>query len=348
MSSINLAPIHLVALVLICISAGCSSTEEPGKVVQSVTLPTGEVLTEKVFPWQWGDEFERHRLYFQESASAPPEIISDEMGLGEESPLIFRSGDRIALVFDSHYILQRLNGRKGPYWVKHNTNPDLTASLFLRTFLKPGDSRIGNPNEGSSPWWRDVPRQEVPYAFDLIDLDKNVLVTRRESSDTLFPQFLIYSATKYELWWCFDLERTRAANGLTAPPDPNLVMDIAVVTWPGDLEHSKNKSKDDFLAIPGAEEVLSQSVPLSSSAWMGISSSFTNSAGTVVTRLFEARFGFADPWPHRFAIFLCYGPSGYYWWDFLQADNWVSDALGEHKGPNGTYCRSTFYRIRER
>ena len=346
MSPMNLAPINLATLLLLCIGAGCSS-EGPGEVVQRVTLPTGEVLTEKVFPKQWGDEFPRQRLYFQESASAPPEIIRD-MGLGKESPLLFRSGDHIALVFGSHYILQRWNGRDGPYWVKHNTNPDLTASIFLRTFLKPGDPRIGDPNEGSSPWWSGVPKPEVPFAFDHIDLDKNVLVTRRESSDTLFPQFLVYSATEYKLWWCFDLERTRAANGLTAPPAPNLVMEFAVVTWPGDLEHSRNKSKEDFLTIPGAEELFAQSVPLTSDTWRGIDCSFTLPTGDVGKKRLEARFGLADPWPHHFSIFLRYGPTGYYWWNFLQADNWVSDAIGEHKGPKGTYCRTTFYRVRER
>ena len=148
----------------------------------------------------------RHQLYFQHSASAPCEAMGEVAAPGAAQPLLFRSGQRCAIVL-GHYVFQRWQLPQGPYWYRVTTQPFGAAAFFLRAYLRERDADA-MPGQGLS-----VP--EVPYAFGHLDLERNVLVTGRQQADPRFPQFLVYSAPEYGMAWQFDRERTRRVNGMS-------------------------------------------------------------------------------------------------------------------------------------
>lgn len=317
------------------------------KAAETLTLSTGEILTNESFLSVGRDSVQTNKLFFQQSASSPREslgeIIEEDaapLSLHNANPQLQRSRDRVTLIMGSH-IFQRWLREGGPYWYHASTNPNPAASVFLRSFLKPGDSRIAIPSGRGFRGWFDIPRLEVPYAFDRIDLDQNVLVTHRNSSDATFPEFLVYSAVQYGFTWCFDIERTRSANHLKPPFDSNILIEFSVVTYPGKLKF--DGTRDSVLALRGAKEIHGRTLPLNSSTWTTTECSVTIPDGTTIKERFDVLLGFLDPSPEYLSIFWRRHPVLWDDWHFIKLGDWVrADATGFE----GDLSRVVFFRVR--
>jgi len=329
-----------------CAMSGCSPAQTE-KATETISLPSGEVLTNEFFLSLGRDSVRHNKLFFQQTASSPRELLGESieedaapLSLHATKPFIQRSQDRTALMIGSH-VFQRWLRKDGPYWYHLTTNPDPAASVFLRVFLPPGDFRISRSSPIGIRGWFDVPKPEVPYRFDHMDLDQNVLVTRRNSSDAAFPEFLVYGARQYGFTLNFDIERTRFANHIQPPPDAGILIDLSVVTYPGDLK--LGKSREAALALPGATEIHKQTQPLSSNTWTTAECSFTIPTGTVINERFDALLGFRDPLPDYLSVFWRRHPILWDDWHFIRAGDWIR---AEASGFKGGTCRIVFFRVR--
>ena len=251
-----------------CVMSSCSPSQTE-KFIETVSLPSGEVLTNESFLSLGRDSVRHNRLFFQQTAASPRELLGESieedaapLSLRASKPFLQRTQDRTALIIGSH-VFQRWLRKEGPYWYHLTTNPNPAASVFLRAFLPAGDPRIPRSSPIGIRGWFDVPKPEVRYRFDRIDLDQNVLFTRRDSPDTTFPEFLVYSARQYGFTLSFDIERTRTANHHQPPNDADILIDFSVVTYPGDLRLGKDR--ETVLGLQGATEIHAQTLPLSSS-----------------------------------------------------------------------------------
>ena len=298
-----------IVWVTICAVSGClfaqSKTEE---VTEVVTLPTGEIITNESCLNRGRDLVRQNRLFFQQNAMSPRESlaeINEEDGLAisirNAKPRIERSGDRTALLLDTH-VFQRWTQLNSSYWYHATTEPNQAAAAFLHSFLPSWDSRVPYETGSSGPGFVEYLRTKVRYVVDRIDLDQNVLFTRRESSDSTSPKILVYSAVSYGSHWTFDIERTRSANQLKPPPDAGVLIDFSIVTYKGQLEH--DATRDAALALREAKEIHAQTFPLSSSTWT--TSDFPANMPSVrpVQPRFDALLGFHDPLPDQLSVFL--------------------------------------------
>jgi hypothetical protein len=317
------------------------------KATDTVSLPTGEILTNESFLSVGRDSVRHNNLFFQQSASSPREALGEiieenaaPLSLHRAAPKLLRSGDRTALLIGTN-IFQRWLRKGGPYWYHATTGPDPAASVFLRSFVPSGDSRISTSAGRSVRGWFDIWRPDVPYAFDHIDLDQNVLVTRRDSPDTTFPGLLVYSALQYGFTWRFDIERTRSANHLEPPPDAGVVIDFSIVTYPGDLKLAT--TRDTVLAAPGAKEIHLQTLPLSSNAWTATECSLTIPTGASVNERYDALLGFIDPLPDYASIFWRSYPVLWDDWHFVRFGEWIR---ADASGYKGGLSRIVFFRVR--
>jgi len=241
------------------------------------------------------------------------------------------------------HIFLRWPRKEGPYWCHETTATNAAASIYLRSFLPFGDSRIAVPSENDTLKWFETPRPDVPYAFDHIDLGQNVLVTKRDSLENIFPMFLIYSATQYGFPLEFDIERTRDANRFKPPPDSGVIIDFSVVTYPGELNARTNSKRSTCLLLPGAQEIHTQSLPLSSSTWTAIECSFAIPNGIVIKDRFDVLLGFLDPLPDRLSIFYRHHPVFVNTWQFIKFGDWI---CAEASGFKGGLARIAFFRVR--
>ena len=344
MKRVNL--IILVISGMLCAFTSCSLGKRE-KATERLSLPTGEVVINESFLSVGRDSVRHNRLYFQQTASSSRESLGEiieesapALSLRAATPSLYRSADRMVLVIGSH-VFQRWLRRDGPYWYQVSTNPDPAAAVFLRSFLKPSDPRIAAQRNANVRGWLDIPRPKVPYLFERIDLDNNVLVARRALADTSFPQFLVYSAVKYGFTFRFDIERTREANALTPPPHSHLAIDVSVITYPGEI--MSDDARDAALAFPGAKEIDSSTVPLSASTWATTECSFTIPTGTRIEQRFDVLLGFLDPLPDYLSIFWRRHPVLWDDWHFVKMGDWVRV---EASGYTGGLAVSVFARVR--
>jgi hypothetical protein len=144
----------------------------------------------------------------------------------------------------------------------------------------------------------------LDYEFDHFDQAQDLLVTKRVSPAESFPKFLVYSRALYGDGWKFDLERTRSADSLSPPSDPNLQVDISIVTYPGAFASiPTNEDRGAALALPGAREVFHQALPLSAASWQAFDYSLAIPTGVVISQRFEVLFGFWDFESPYFTVF---------------------------------------------
>lgn len=352
----------------LALGASLFAVRQTEKATETVSLPTGEFLTNESFLSLGRDSVRHNKLFFQQSASSPRELLGEIIGeharpisLQNPAPQLQRSGDRTAVIIGGSHVFQRSHLKKGPYWLRKDTKPDSPASFFLRTFIHPesfrpapGKTLVGSdahnrqiarsisiPPPDRIRRWLDIPRPEAAYVFDRLDLDQNVLVTRRISLDATFPEFLVYSQHRYGWSWQFDIERTRLANDLKPPSDSGFLIDFSVITYPGELTHSNKR--DDFLAVPSAKEVHTQTLPLSSSNWTPSECTILIPTGKPVNRRYEALLGFCDPWPDFVSVLWREHPAQGTSWRCVKVGDWEWAVGGQYEGG---LSYGVFFRVR--
>jgi hypothetical protein len=341
-----------LAFALFCSASSClkEKTVLETEKTETVSLPGGEILTTESFlTLSSHDSFRRLKLFFQKNASSQRETVIEflvegaaPISLRSDAPQLFTSGDRTALRIGSHIFL-RWPRKAGPYWHHETTAPNAAASIYLRSFLSSSDSRIAVPSGNNTLKWFETPKPDVPYAFDHYDFEQNVLVTKRDTPENTFPEFLVYSANQYGFPWGFDIERTRNANSFKPPLDSGVIIDFSVVTYPGELDLRTNSKRSTCLLLPGAQEIHAQSLPLSSSKWTPMECSFAIPNGIVIKDRFDVLLGFLDPLPDHLSIFYRHHPVLSNTWQFIKFGDWI---CADASGFNGGLARVAFFRIR--
>lgn len=334
-------------IILMCfIIAGCLARKEE-EASESVTFPTGELLTNESFLINDLDIERHNRLYFQASPAAKRELIADifsrdgvPISLSQLSPKLYKFDGRIVITI-GYGIYKRIVYKEGrPQWHSSHVRPDQAAGYFLRTYLRPGDPLIPI-SEGVYHWDHpDAPIPKVLYNFDNIDLSQNIMVTKTTNSD--FPEYLIFSSIKYQFDWQFDLERTLEINRLKPRPISNYTIDFSVITYPGTLPPTKI-GRDDFLAFPGAKEIHFRSDHLKSDSWVSTEYSFSIPNGTNITERYEAILGFLDPSPGYLSVFWRRRPDLPKNWLFVKTGEWTQTNLSDFAGG---ITRVAFFRVR--
>lgn len=335
-------------LFVVWLAAGGLSPREIEELSETVTysLPTREIITHESFVSINPDGPRRDKIYFQQEATSPRELLGetldqfDPFSLKSTSPKVLRSGDRVALLIGPNVFL-RWPRAEGPYWCHNTTQPDATAAIFLRSFLQPGDPRIPAPPGDAPRTWFHVEHPKVDFEFQSIDLDQNTLVTRRAQKDSAFPEFLVYKAPEYGWPWQFDLDGTRAVNHLTPPTGSEFQIEFSAIVFFGDS--LLGKSREDLLALAKAKEIHSQTSHLRFDSWTTAKWVFSLPDGHQVDDQFEVRAGFLDPLPDYLSVF---------WRDHHSpGDNWHFGKLGEwvefrRAGYKGGLSRVAFFRVR--
>jgi hypothetical protein len=330
------------------LAVGGLTPRELEKLVETVTypLPSGEIITDESFVSANPDGPKRDRIYFQQEAATARELLGetldqfDPFSLKSTSPKILRSGGRVAVLIGSNLFL-RWPRAKGPYWCHTTSQPDPTASVFLRSFLPPGDSRIPAPPGDEPRTWFHVERPKEDFVFQSIDLDQNTLVTRRASNDPAFPEFLIYKAPEFGWPWSFDLDGTRNANHLTPPTNSDLQIDFSAIVFFGDS--LLGKTREALLALPKAKEIHSQSSRLHFGSWTTAKWAFSLPDGHQVDDQFEVRAGFLDPLPDYLSVFWRDHHLPGENWHFGKSGEWVEFSRGGYKGG---LSRVAYFRVR--
>jgi len=136
------------------------SDTPPQTVIETVTLPTGEVIMNES---KSDDAGSSNNLFYQANASVPYESMGEidlmfsSISLHKSKPFILKDGNHEALVIGD-YVFERSAQKGGRYWLVKDTKPDFVAEALLRNFI--------------------LPNGPAQYVFDHLDLDQNVLVTR--------------------------------------------------------------------------------------------------------------------------------------------------------------------------
>lgn len=331
-------------------------TEIRERAIESVTLPGGEVLTNEsrlVVGFRGATRVDE--LCFQASAGAPREamgILTDEnrpaISLAQAAAHVWRHEGRLVVGWDEH-LFER--NRSGASW-QHvaSAYPDAAAHAFLRS---QGATDAHRNGEQIQPWpfphlgerhWHLVFAPPVPFVAHRLDLSQNVLVTRSRTPRPGLPEYLVYSGSSPGLPMQFDLERTRAANGMPPPGDPHVDLEVSIVVLPFSPSLSENRTRAALLARPGVREVFSERVPLSAVAWKTIADQWPARDGRRGRR-FEVLFGFADPQPGVCSLFSRFSRSDtrYQKWHLVSHEAWFVAEESAHAGGQTliTWCRVT-------
>lgn len=331
-------------IIGICLS-GCKG-EQTEPTVSTFALPTGEVITNKSFISEGRDRVCHNQLSYQDNASSPSEVIGevveeDAGPLSLKSSTIIRDGRRTALILGSQ-IFQRWPRKEGPYWYHFTATPDPCASVYLRSFLPVGDNRASVPL-GQVRGWFNFPRPEVPYVFENLDLKQNVFVTRRDTPDATFPEFLVYSAQTYGFPWSFDIERTRAANGAETPLIEGISIEYSVITYNGDVTLADNRVS--ALKLPQAKEIHASENPIRATSWDTLGFSFVTPQGKLVTERHDAMIAFRDSSPDYISIFWRRHPITQNHWFFVKIGEWT---ILQTSGFEGDFSRTIYFRIKHK
>ena len=346
-----LAGVSFCSMALVVLTGKCILDEvmisdtPPQTVIETVTLPTGEVVMNES---KSDDAGSSNNLFYQANASAPYESLGEidlmfsSISLHKSKPFILKGGNHEALVIGD-YVFERSAQKGGRYWLVKDTKPDFVAEALLRNFI--------------------LPNGPAQYVFDHLDLDQNVLVTRlklpkltkaeareehaaQQKSQSAFPnptypKYLVYSAPQYGLPLTFDFQRTGALNGLPLPND-KLSMDVSVVTFPGDTSRLLGRDRAAALAEPGAKEIFAKTFPLNGETWTKIEYATRLSPTITENSQFEAILGFNDPAPHRVNIFWRREPDQQADWHPTETGAWV---VADVSGLEGGILRNVYFRV---
>jgi hypothetical protein len=316
----------LLFVFLMIFVPGCFSIDSTTKLpIETKVFPDGEILTCESTRFQgFQGSSLRSQLYFQETTSSPREKIEGPFPTHplSQAILIRQSGLTLGIIvgeqFFTHYIFH------GEWrWEQLHKWPNNDATLgFLRSLIKSDYPDLDN-FAGPS------------YSFDHFDVEHNLLITKRSSSDNQFPLFLVYSTINYNepnskpssmlggADWKFDLDRTRETNGLKSPAIPKLILDVEVTTRDQNLVGENPTSKPP-IPMPQGRQLFTKSFPLVKD-WIGIdyptADAVNNQGGQItiggiggqtvqLSKHVEARFGFQDCLPD--IVTICWRGKDYY------------------------------------
>jgi hypothetical protein len=214
-----------LALVLSGGLYGCSD-EKTDKRIESVTLPSGEVLENHTYLKSDLGSDRYNELYLKNPVTGASERIDDRLGYlnyeaGPNDPALlkryphpqeFTYRNKKVLVIGP-YLCKRINSPKAPYWEITPINADNDAQVYLKSFLPTNISPSEIGKEG-----------RLRFDVDSLDLTNNILTIKkqmpneRENWDE-FPPYLVYSElglnddSIYTFPSKFDIARTKAKNG---------------------------------------------------------------------------------------------------------------------------------------
>ena len=163
-----------------------------------------------------------------------------------------------------------------------------------------------------------------------------MIVQRLNGSNSVLPQFLIYSANTYELPWKFDLPRTRAANMISGPTNLDLDFEVSVLTVPSSPARPGLKPRASVLQRPGAREIMSRSQVCTAKNWTEVD--VPNPAGP--DKRFRVILGFtrAD------RLYIFWGVPGYLDTMYVcKPDEWIAV---DESGYEGGISRLVYFKLK--
>ena len=308
-----------LALVLGGGLVGCAKTDEK---VESVTLPSGEVLENHTYSDNggWPSGARINELFLKNPATGVSERVDAHGNLDDvygpsllgrfPHPQEIVRGDEKALLIGP-YVCKRWLWKSGPEWyvARFDMAAD-NAAKYLKSFFKPA-----NPALYSS----SGPAEFLHYQIESLDLENNVLTVKRVPRNAQmdapefrdFPDYLIYRASGhngqsgYQFPWKFDEARTRAKNGprWEKPMPFRMALDYSVITFAAKAGFSPHGEKREVaLAHPGAREIAALSLELSDQEVRGAQSKYTVFTNAIADKI-EAIYGYAGAETNRFYIF---------------------------------------------
>jgi hypothetical protein len=200
MRSLELLLIIGTGLIIGSETTGHSS----GRLVETYTFPSGQILRNEARAQEGSNGLRYCDLTFQPSATAPREPLAVLPDLGQPpaiflhrpTPQLLTTGPRSVLVLGPRIFLREPpRAADQPLWqelsrtmqdVYGRTLPDPQLSLYLRSFLPPGDPRL----TAAPPPHRDprghlaAPDLHVPYVFHHFDLAQMRYTLRRTPADS--------------------------------------------------------------------------------------------------------------------------------------------------------------------
>jgi hypothetical protein len=308
-------PKFIVCLVLVLSGGwfGCAKTEEK---VESVSLPSGEVLENHThYESGWPGGVRINELFLKNPATGTSERIDahGDLDYGYDHSLLelfphpqetVRGDEKVLII--GPYVCERWIWKTGTEWYIASFNgASGDAKEYLRSFVKPANSAwFSSPGSG--------PADYLHYQIKNLDLENNVLTVKRipwnaqteppELRD--FPDYLLYSAIGYKFQWKFDEARTRAKNGprWEKPMPFRMALDYSVITFPPKAGFRPHGEKRDVaLAHDGAKEIAAATLELSDQEVRGTECKYAILTNAITDKI-EAIYGYACAETNRFYI----------------------------------------------
>ena len=303
-------------------------TSKSDQRVESVTLPSGEVLENHTYLEEgWGDE--RHNtLFLKNPVTGASERIDDRFGYlnyeaGPSEPALLqryphpqefaRGGEKVLVI--RPYVCKRWIWKTGPDWsIARFDMAASDAAEYLRSFFKPAKPELfSSPGSG--------PECFLHYQVENLDLENNILTVKRIPWNTQFdspdfrdfPDYLVYSSIDYhgrpgyEFPWKFDAVRTRVKNGprWEKPMPFRMVLEYSVVAFSVQTGYRPNlheETRDMAMSRVGAEEIGRATLELSGQEPRSVDCRYRVSGTNQVIEKIEAMYGFADAQTNRFNL----------------------------------------------
>lgn len=267
-------------------------SEFPSRWTKTFTLPTGEVITDKIAVYSGlRGSSTINDLYFQDPSDGPAEHLGQvhepELPL-DQAKLMRMQNMPVLLAIGRHIFHHSLNKGVSSWWEITNSENE-GAAKFLAASAK-----------GETKWFP----MTWGYVFDYANLDLSQLVMRREGEWPGLPTYLVYS-TDTSIFahkvgppssaceWNFDLEKTRAINGMSPPNPLGLMVDVSIR---GQVPDHTTYIGDRKPLDPSGTVLYANTFELSSTQWSQIDFLGAAQAPGRKRRMKqdEVLFGFAD------------------------------------------------------
>jgi hypothetical protein len=343
--------------------------EKADQRVESVQLPTGEVLENQTYYQSGFHEGGRYnKLFLKNPANGNSELVGDvDYEACKETPsLFFRFPHPLEFVRENEKVLvigstvcERVNLRKGFCWsiASFDTAEGFPGAMeYLKTFLKP--DAMAHDAHGSI--LGGGPPLGVHYAYENLDFENNVLTVKRiwdakvnfPEEQYKFPDYLVYSACGYNggsgygFPWKFDEARTRAKNGPRWEKSMpfKMALDYSVITFPAKVGFmAQEEKRDAALAHVGAKEIATTMLELSDKELQSAECKYAILTNTIVDKI-VAMYGYACLQSNRF--YIVWEPRNPEAWpaSILNLNEW---ALVGEDGFEGNIFREEYIRLRK-
>jgi len=333
------APFILMTLLVIYLGGTAVLIKKDDRRVETVTLPSGEVLENHTYLEEgWGDE-RYNALFLKSPATGAFERIDDPFGYWNyeasprdpsllqryPDPQEFVRGDEKVLLIGP-FVCKRRVQRKKPSWDMFSFDmARWEAADYVRSFWKPADPAQASRMASRNLFPGEGPEASLHYQFDSLDLGNNILTVKRvrpsrqepgpgsaqtRGSSDEFPDYLVYSACDYhgapayDFPWEFDLARTRAKNGprWIKPMPFRMALDYSVITFRGTPGAPAAEKHAIAVGRPGAQEIATATLELSNQELRATECRFTVCGTNRIVEKFKAMYGYADVQTNHFNI----------------------------------------------